>query len=78
MFTNAIVKKKNHLSYVGSDLLLPLSCLSGVYVPTGTGIGPGGVGTGTGFFPGNRAASNGCLAALDLSNPGLSHNRVCL
>lgn len=65
MFTNAIVKKKNHLSYVGSDLLLPLSCLLGVYVPTGTGIGPGGVGTGTGFFPGNRAASNGCLAALD-------------
>lgn len=51
------------VTHVG-DLLLSLLYVSGVYVPPGAGIGPGGTGPGTGFFPGNRA-SNDCLDSLD-------------
>lgn len=45
-----------HLLAEEDDLFLSLLCASGVYVPPGTGIGPGGAGPGTGFFPGNRAS----------------------
>lgn len=47
----------SHLSVIENDPLLSLSCVPGVYVPPGAGIGPGGTGPGTGFFPGNRTSS---------------------